>query len=316
MIEADGSSATGPLVSVVMPIYNRAHLVTRALGSVLAQTYQRFEVVIVDDASTDGLVSALREFPPSRLRVVRHSRNRGAAAARNTGVAAAAGEFIALLDSDDTWFPEKLAHQVAAMRDQPRDVAGHVCGYECVKTGYAARQIIPQWTASSFRRSQLFGCTCGPGTTLLCRREIFDDIGSFDENLRRLEDWDWILRLAEKGYHLLGSPAVLARVEVGTSASRRHVDAALQSIRDRHYPTIVREGATARRIFEATIYLESAAAAFGERDYACASIAALRSLARYPLRDGGFYWRLLQRVANPVRPSRGLRPTTLSPTGR
>jgi len=304
MAVPDADGAFAPLVSVIIPVYNRAHLVGRAIASVIAQSYRNLEIVVVDDGSSDGLAATLAEFASAPLRCVIHPRNRGAAAARNSGVATARGEFIAFLDSDDIWFPEKLAFQVAAMRNQPREVAGHVCAYDCVKTGYGARRVVPDWTPLTFRRSQLFGCTCGPGTTLLCRRGVFAEIGPFDEEMRRLEDWDWILRLADKGYCLIGAPTVLARVEVGAGASRRDVDAALQRIRQRHHAAVARESATARRIFEATLYLESAAGAFasGARGRAFASV--VRSLMHYPIRGGGFYWRLAQRAAGRLGTSR------------
>ena len=290
-------AGTGPLVSIIIPAYNRAHLIGRAIGSAFAQTYANFEIIVVDDASTDDLASALAAFSDPRLRCIVHLQNRGAAAARNTGVTASVGEFVAFLDSDDLWYPEKLARQVTAMRGQPGEVAGHVCAYECVKPGYPARHIIPDWTPDTFRRSQLFGCTCGPGTTLFCRRDIFAAIGPFDEELRRLEDWDWLLRLGERGYRLIGSPEVLAWVEVGSSPSPRAVDAAVASIQARHAAAVAREGARARRIFAATLYLERAAAAFGQRNYAGALADIARSVACYPLRGGGFYRRLVQRAA-------------------
>jgi glycosyltransferase involved in cell wall biosynthesis len=230
-----------------------------------------------------------------------HPQNRGAAAARNTGIASSRGEFVAFLDSDDTWFADKLTRQVAAMQGQPPEVAGHVCAYVCVKPGYRDRGIAPDWTAETFRRRQLFGCTCGPGTTLLCRREVFDTVGVFDEELRRLEDWDWILRLAAGGYRLLGSPIVLARVDADYNAVRRDVDPALKRIRARHHASIAREGPASRRIFEGSLYLESAAAAFGDRAFARTAGAILRSLLCYPLRGGGFYWRMLQRAAGSAR---------------
>src|SRR5215469_2241485 len=231
------------LVSVVIPVYNRARLIGRAIGSVLAQTYQNFEIVVVDDASTDDLSGALSEISYSRLRRVAHPRNRGAAAARNTGVAAAVGEYVAFLDSDDIWYPQKLAAQVAAMRGQPPDIAGTVCAYDCIRTGRPPRRVVPSWTPLTFARSQLLGCTCGPGTTLLCRRDVFAEIGPYDEELRRLEDWDWLLRLAEGGYHLLRSSAALAWVEVGGAGARRDIEAALDRIRERHLMAVARKSA-------------------------------------------------------------------------
>lgn len=287
-----------PLVSVVIPVYNRAHLIANALASVFAQSYENIEIVVVDDASTDDLAAALAQFADPRLRLVSHPRNRGAAAARNTGVAEARGEFVAFLDSDDVWRPGKLAHQVAAMQGQPSEVAGHVCAYECIKTGYPVRDIAPAWTAKTFRRRQFFGCTCGPGTTLLCRRAVFDDVGPLDEEFRRLEDWDWLLRLAAKGYRLIPSSAVLARVEVGSQPKPRDVEAAVRRIRERHHPAATELGAGTRRIFEASLLLESASSAFAEGAYARAICDVLGSMLKHPLRGGVFYrWLVVRALA-------------------
>ncbi|HWD58481.1 MAG TPA: glycosyltransferase family A protein [Stellaceae bacterium] len=293
---ADGMPAD-TLVSIIIPVYNRAHLVGRAIASVMAQSYQNFEIIVVDDASTDALPAALAAFPDPRLRLIAHETNQGAAGARNTGMAAANGEFIAFLDSDDMWFAGKLAHQVTAMRGQPAEIAGHVCAYECVKTGYPARHILPRWTARTFRRRLWFGCSCGPGTTLLFRRALFTEIGPLDRELRRLEDWDWLLRLAAAGYRLLASPAVLARVYAEANAARRDVDPALARIQQRHLASAALDGVLSRRIFEGTLLLESAAAAFADKDYRHAATATLRSVVRYPLRGAGFYWRMIERAA-------------------
>jgi glycosyltransferase involved in cell wall biosynthesis len=297
MTAADASPVLAPLVSVIIPAYNRAHLIGRAIASVLAQSYRNFEIIVVDDASTDDLATVLAGVGSPQLRCITHPRNRGAAAARNTGIAAAKGEFVLFLDSDDVWFPAKLDEQVAAMRDQPSEVAGHVCAYECLRSGYNPRVIVPGWTPRNFRRNQLFGCTCGPGTTLICRRNIFAEIGPLDETLRRLEDWDWLLRLSEKGYRLLASPTVLARVEVGSDASGSAIIAALQHIREHHEQIVAREGAASRQIFRSTLYLENAAAAFGDKRYARALLAMLRSVLCYPPRGGEFYRRLIRRAA-------------------
>jgi glycosyltransferase involved in cell wall biosynthesis len=168
MTAADADPAFAPLVSVIIPAYNRAHLIGRAIASVLAQGYRSFEIIVVDDASTDKLAATLAEIDSAQLRCITHPRNRGAAAARNTGIAAANGEFVAFLDSDDIWFPDKLAQQVAAMRDQPPDVAGHVCAYDCLKAGDSPRVIAPGWTPLTFRRHQLFGSCVSRGKATGC----------------------------------------------------------------------------------------------------------------------------------------------------
>jgi len=297
MTAADADPASAPLVSVIIPAYNRAHLIGRAIASVLAQSYRNFEIIVVDDASTDNLAAILAEANSPQLRCITHPRNRGAAAARNTGIAAANGEFVAFLDSDDVWYPDKLAAQVAAMRQQPPEIVGHVCAYDCLREGYSPRVIAPGWDPLTFRRHQLLGCTCGPGTTLLCQRSVFAEIGPLDEELRRLEDWDWLLRLSEKGYRLLASPAALARVEVSSSTQGRVIAAALQRIREHHEPIVAREGVLWRQIFRSTLHLETAAAAFGDKAYGRALAAMLRSFLCYPPRGGELYWRLLQRAA-------------------
>jgi glycosyltransferase involved in cell wall biosynthesis len=112
--------AKRPLVSVVVPCYNRSHFIERAVESVRSQTLQDWELIIVDDGSSDDIVGALAAYQDDdRIRLVRHAHNRGEPAARNTGIAAARGRFIAFLDSDDVWMPMKLARQAEAVLADP-----------------------------------------------------------------------------------------------------------------------------------------------------------------------------------------------------
>lgn len=116
-----------PLVSIVIPVYNRAGLIGDTIESCLQQTYCPFEVVLVDDCSTDDLASALKPFAEDgRVRLVRHERNQGVSAARNSGVRAARGEFVAFLDSDDAWRSDKLEKQMVHVASRP--VADFICG--------------------------------------------------------------------------------------------------------------------------------------------------------------------------------------------
>lgn len=101
------------MVSVVIPTYNRAHVLNRAIRSVLGQTYQHFEIIVVDDGSTDNTEQVVKAIADDRVRYIRHETNKGtAAAARNTGIRQACGEFIGFVDSDDEWLPGKLQKQV------------------------------------------------------------------------------------------------------------------------------------------------------------------------------------------------------------
>ena len=111
-----------PVVSVIIPTYNRAHLIGRAIRSVLDQTYQDWELIVVDDASTDDIPGIVKGFTDGRVKYIRHDENKGAAAARNTGIQAARGAYIAFLDSDDEWLPEKLERQVQAFESSDAQV--------------------------------------------------------------------------------------------------------------------------------------------------------------------------------------------------
>ena len=109
----------GPPISVIIPVHNRAKLILRALASVRAQTYAEFEILVVDDGSTDGLSETLGQLDEPRLRVLRHTLRQGAASARNTGIRASTGEYLAFLDSDDEWMPNKLERQLELTHRHP-----------------------------------------------------------------------------------------------------------------------------------------------------------------------------------------------------
>jgi len=236
----------GPLVSVVIPTYNRAPLVTKAVGSALAQTYAPVEVVVVDDGSTDDTGERLaREFAgDARVRTI-HQRNGGPASARNAGFAEARGAYVALLDSDDRWHAWKLAAQVACMERHPElgmtwtdmemvDPSGRVADPAHLRTMYSAyrlfstdeifprsvplRDIVPELSAevggARLRMGELFsrmilGSLVHTSTVLL-RRERLARVGGFDVSLRRTgEDYDFHLRTCREGpVGLLDVPAI------------------------------------------------------------------------------------------------------------
>jgi len=118
-----------PKISVISPTYNRAHLITRAVHSVLNQTYQDFEYIVVDDASTDNTEEVIKGFKDERIKYIKHEKNRGPSAARNTGIKAAKGEYIGFLDSDDEWLPEQAEKQVSKFLESPDNVGVIYCGH-------------------------------------------------------------------------------------------------------------------------------------------------------------------------------------------
>jgi len=170
-----------PLVSVVMPAYNAERHIGEALESVLAQTYAPIEIVVVDDGSSDATAEAVRRFGP-RVRFTAQT-NAGAGAARNRGVAMASGRYIAFLDADDSWPPEKLARQVEILQQNP-----------------ACDLVFGQVQQFYDGGADLGGPEPGilPGT-LLARREAFDRVGPLTETLKLGEFIDWYARAREAG---------------------------------------------------------------------------------------------------------------------
>jgi glycosyltransferase involved in cell wall biosynthesis len=188
-------SSGHPIVSVIVPAYNRAHLIGRALESLRVQTYRDFEVVLGDDASTDDTVAVARRACPD-LKVARLSVNRGASSARNAAIRESRGRFLAFLDSDDEWLPEKLAVQMAYLETHP-EVAVCACAYR--KQWRDGRtSLVPAPHPADLTKALHSALDFHGASTPVVRREVLDDVGYQDEDLRILEDWDWILRISQK----------------------------------------------------------------------------------------------------------------------
>lgn len=200
-----------PRVSVVIPAYERADLVGRAVDSALAQTVDNLEVLVVDDGSTDGTQAAVEAVEDPRVRYLAHETNRGVSAARNTGVEAAAGEYVAFLDSDDEWLPRKLECQLATLEDRGDGWVGAYCdvatlGLSGMGRLAAAiseaifRSSAPREGGRELAESLLsMRVFMGPGSTLLVERDAVTAAGGFDEGLSIYEDWDLVLRVLSVG---------------------------------------------------------------------------------------------------------------------
>lgn len=182
-------------VSVVIPTFDRARVLPRALESVMAQSRPPTEVVVVDDGSTDGTAELVADrFPTTRL--IRQA-NRGVSAARNRGIEAAAGEWIALLDSDDEWRPEKLEKQLDALQAQPELRICHT-GEIWIRRGRRVnpRQIHAKHGGWIFRQC-LPLCAMSP-SSIVIHRSVFEEVGLFDEQLPACEDYDLWLRICHR----------------------------------------------------------------------------------------------------------------------
>ncbi len=181
-------------ISVVLPTYNRAHVLSRALDSALAQTRAPLEVIVVDDGSTDNTKELLQAYPDIR---VLHQENRGVSAARNYGIKEAKGEWIALIDSDDAWSPEKLATQIRSLK---KDKKWRICHTNeiWVRKGRRVNQMNKHAKFGGKIFEQCLPLCCISPSSVLLHRTIFDDYGYFDEALPACEDYDFWLRLTQK----------------------------------------------------------------------------------------------------------------------
>jgi len=244
-----------------------------AVASIRAQEMPQgwsVEIVVVDDGSSEPLEL-------ENLRLVRHEQNRGAAAARNSGIANATGDYIAFLDSDDIWLPGKLVAQLEAMNKYGWRAS--CTSYVLAKQG--KRDIVsPRYPTTTLGLDELvWGCFVSPGSTLICRRDVFDDIGVFDTTLPRLEDWDWLLRYVMR--HPLGFLAEpLARIEPSSGGRAPQVAPALDILKTRYRGKLA---ARHRRQFAAALEFERAASHFRSGDRLSAIRLTLSSLRHAPL---------------------------------
>jgi glycosyltransferase involved in cell wall biosynthesis len=182
-----------PVVSVIIPTYNRSQMLSRAIQSVLMQTFQDFELLVVDDASEDNTEEAVKGIRDQRIHYIRHEKNKGGSAARNTGIQAALGKYIAFLDSDDEWLPEKLERQIAKINSAAPSVGFVYTGFISIsaKTGKMMNRLIPQKAPNVYSRALEAN-----GSSLLVKKECFEKVGLFDETLASCQDWDMAIRLS------------------------------------------------------------------------------------------------------------------------
>ncbi len=190
---------TNRLVSVVIPTFNRAELIERALYSVLSQTYSNLEVIIVDDASSDNTQDQIQTSQQAdhRIQYIRHESNRGAQAARNTGIRAAKGEYIAFLDSDNEWLPGKLQRQMALFSHRDNSPSVVYCGYIKVsENGNILNKYLPQYRGFIYKETLSEWLT--DTSTIVVRKEILEKIHELDENLLAYHEWDLCIRLTRE----------------------------------------------------------------------------------------------------------------------
>lgn len=211
-----------PLVSVVIPTVNRKIWVTEALESVLSQTFKDYEIIVIDDGSTDGTYDYLENLYGSRIKLFKNGGS-NPPTAKNIGVSYARGKYIAILDDDDLWYPNKLERQVALMEESDQSVAivGGGCDYIDEFGNNFWKETIPN---EEIKYSEL--CIKvhmpGSGSNELIRRSVFNELGGFDNSLSRGEDRDFWIKVSRK-YRILMIREVLCTIRIHKTA-RKGVD--------------------------------------------------------------------------------------------
>lgn len=204
-----------PLVSVVIPAFNAARTIAGTIASALEQTVTDVEVIVVDDGSTDRTVDTARSVPDDRLSVIEQA-NRGAAAARNAGIARSRGTWLAFLDADDVWAPNKLARQLELIAERPGTLAAQAgCYYvndelEPFRIGHCRPTDDLLLSFLDFRNLP------AAMSSWIVKRSLVEEIGAFNTELAILEDWEFSIRLARFANPLLiDEPLTMYRIHPG-----------------------------------------------------------------------------------------------------
>lgn len=274
-----------PVVSVVIPAYNATRTLAATVQSALAQTVSDLEVIIVDDGSRDDTLAVARSIQDPRVKVLTQA-NGGAAAARNTGISAAIGKYIALLDADDLWLPEKLERQLEILETVPTIEAVQCGAYfvddqlnllsvqHCTDTGEALVETLLFQNLPAFL------------SALVVRRDRLIEVGMFDTELEILEEWDMALKMSRYcGMRSVKEPLVLYRVHPGNR--HRNVDIHIQPgllVLERLFAETSLELEIRRRRRQAygTFYRTLAGGYFNNKQYSAFAKWAAKSLVQDP----------------------------------
>ena len=214
------------LISVVIPCYNRRNRILASVESVLGQSHENLELIVVDDGSTDGTAALFENYPDKRLRFLRYEQNRGACHARNYGAERSTGEYLAFQDSDDVWHRDKLEKQIHHIRETGADMS--FCGMNRISESgsqfyYPVHPFHPERGLEEMLAENRAGTQ-----TMLMRRVVWERL-RFDESFRRYQDWDFSIRAAQN-FRLAYLPEALVDSAVGEDS----ISAAVKS-----YPALV-----------------------------------------------------------------------------
>ncbi len=234
-----------PAVSIVIPTLNRAHLVPRAIKSVLTQTCQDFEIIVVDDGSIDATKRIIQRFSDKRIKYIKHRQTRGPGAARNTGIDACSGDYIAFLDSDDEWLPKKLEKQINLFKRNIIKPGMTYCGVALIDL--YGRNVKEKWTPKYrgyvFKKNLASNFIVSGSSSVIVQKNVLKKVGNFDESFPSCEDWDLWTRIA-KYYEIDFVPEILVNCFLHSkriSSNFERIKQGLKLFSDKHKKEIAKQ---------------------------------------------------------------------------
>jgi glycosyltransferase involved in cell wall biosynthesis len=272
-----------PTVSVIIPTYNRAHLIGRSIQSVLDQTYRAFEIIVVDDGSTDNTYEMVKRFNDERIRYIKHDTNKGVASARNTGIKVARGKYIGFHDSDDECLPEKLEKQIGVFETAPSQVGVvYTDMLRISEDGKTKYWHSPRVTSNNLIDPNTFNYQVGGLATgvAIIRKDCFDAIGLFDENLPPLEDTDLFIRLTKHySFEHIKEPLTRYYTTPGCMTSNINALVTAQNLLIQKYSAEVNN----HRRFIAKQYYRLGIALRGDKQIGQGRVYLLKAVKKYPV---------------------------------
>jgi glycosyltransferase involved in cell wall biosynthesis len=278
-----------PLVSVVIPTYARPDLLSRAIQSVVDQTYENIELVVVDDCSPDSLREIVVDSTPSYIQFsfLRHDHNQGHAAARNTGMEAAEGEFIAFLDDDDEWLEEKIEKQVERFQEASESVGVVYTGPKQLNEDGTVNAVTTPAHTGDVTRQLLVDDFIGTGSMYMIRSDAYESVGGFDDRFPAWVDWDYSLRLSlEYEFAAVTEPLVNRYVGGHDQSSDDYEirkETASQLFLQKHRSVAANYGTMMERKMAANVDFYLAQSAFANGLYGTARGHMIKAILQYPL---------------------------------
>jgi glycosyltransferase involved in cell wall biosynthesis len=251
------------------------------VNSVLNQTYSNLELIVVDDCSEVPTTHTLADIAAKdpRLHIVRHKQNMNVGAARNTGISQARGEFLALLDHDDLWHPEKLERQMAFLeKENCVACVTDLASFECKEYNRQNSKRDPTWLI-------LTGSFLGMASSMLVRREVYDQVGNFNPDLPAMQDWDWLLRFYEMGLKLSVVPDSLT-IYAGAHKRPAAVEIAdIEFLKGKYMEKLDKKD---QKVFAVALKWRIARAEFAGRNHVWGALGLVYLLMRHPINFGRY----------------------------